>query len=303
MLLRRSNAFDAEANLAIFLKQNVMTHSSNKEKPVAKLEFVNGRYIKNDKCKTVIGIFTCPKHINRANGIRNTWLKLIPKDIRVLFVFGRPGKAASLEGENLYLDCEESYEKLPHKSHAFFDFCYHNLDFDYIFKTDDDTYLDMEKFLNFDKKEADYIGQFKDSPLKEIGKTWHYGKCTDKSYEVPDDSEFICGWATGAGYFLSKKAVETLIKETASMHNDYIFEDRMVGEAFAAHADIKVFQSSFFDMGLINPLLHKDMIYVQNILESKRIVTEELRLLKEKNEQLEIQLQELSKNSLSRPPI
>lgn len=240
----------------------------------------------DSKEKLIIGIYTCPKFTVRANGIRNTWLKLLPENIRVLFVFGRPGESPSLEGDCLFLDCEEAYEKLPYKSHAFYEYCYKNLDFDYILKIDDDTYLDLGQFLGFDKQGADYVGQFRDSPLKDRGKTWHYGKCTDKSYEVPDDAEFVCGWATGGGYFLSKKAVGILIKKTSVTHQNYIFEDRMVGEALTLHPDVKVMSTSFSEIGVINPLLPKDMLYIQNVLLEKQALLEKIKLLELENQRL-----------------
>ena len=66
-------------------------------------------------------------------------MKSISKNITVIFVYGRPGCKPNLEGDNLYLDCPEAYEKLSEKVYQFYDYCMQNFEFDYIFKTDDDS--------------------------------------------------------------------------------------------------------------------------------------------------------------------
>ena len=105
-------------------------------------------------------MITCQKNKERGDSIRETWLKLVPPNVRVLFVFGRPGKPASLEGDELFLDCIEAYENLPQKMSLFYQYCINNLSFDYLLKIDDDSYVDVGQFLAFDKQASDYIGQF-----------------------------------------------------------------------------------------------------------------------------------------------
>jgi hypothetical protein len=238
------------------------------------------------KQKILIGVYTCPKFAHRASGIRETWLKFIPDNIKVFFVFGRPNQDPAIEGDCLYLNCPETYEDLPEKTLAFLKYCSANFEFDYIFKVDDDTYIDMEKFISFDTQEGDYIGRFCNPPGGNFDRTWHYGKCTDKSLEVPDESEFICDWATGAGYFLSPKAVELVIERAATTYSECMFEDKMVGEALTLDSDLKVIRSQYSEMGVINPLLPNTMQYVQNIFLEKKSLTKELDLLRTENKQL-----------------
>jgi hypothetical protein len=236
--------------------------------------------------KLLIGILTCDKYKERADGIRNSWLKLVPANFRVLFLHGRPGGPEEVVGDRLYLDCPESYEMLPQKVHAFLGYSLANLEFDYLFKTDDDTYLDLERFISFDKQDSDYIGRFREQPMAERGKTWHYGKCTDKSLEVPYERPFICPWATGGGYFLSRKATEIAFARTGQTWRDSLFEDVMVGEALTRDPRVKVMRCQFSDMGVINPLLPKDMLYVQDILLEKRRLADELDALRIENQML-----------------
>jgi hypothetical protein len=231
----------------------------------------------------LIGILTCEKNLGRADGIRNSWLKLLPASYQALFLHGRPGQPASMEDDCLYLDCPESYETLPQKVTAFFGYCRQHLEFDYLFKTDDDTYLDLERFIAFDKQGGDYIGQFREQALAERGKTWHYGKCTDKTFEVPYESPFVCPWATGGGYYLSRKAVELAYEKMEKTCTEYLFEDVMVGEALTQDARVCVIRARFSEMGVINPLLPKDMLYVQDILLEKQRMAAELDRLRKEN--------------------
>lgn len=250
------------------------------------LRFLDGRFVDPGGDQILIAVLTCEKHKIRADGIRNSWLKLIPSNYRVLFVHGRPGQPEGIEGDCLYLDCPESYEMLPQKVHALLRYSLAHLEFDYLFKTDDDTYLDLDRFISFDRQGADYIGQFREEPLKEIGKTWHYGKCTDKAYEVPYEGVFLCAWATGGGYFLSHRAAEVALPRTAHACADSLFEDKMVGEALTRDQGVRVLRTRFADMGVINPLLPKDMLYVQELVLDRRRLAEEVLALRDENRRL-----------------
>jgi hypothetical protein len=242
--------------------------------------FSEGRFVDPSHARVLIGILSCEKYRDRADGIRNSWLKLAPSNYQVLFVHGRPGQAAAVEGDCLFLDCPESYETLPEKVHAFLAYSLQNLEFDYLFKTDDDSYLDLERFIGFDRQGADYIGHFRELPVPELGRTWHYGKCTDKDYEVPYERPFTCAWATGGGYFLSRKAAAIAARATAGTFADCIFEDLMIGEALTLHPDVAVLRTRYAHMGVLNPLMPKDMLYVQDLILEKRRLADELRTVR-----------------------
>ncbi len=253
--------------------------------------FSEGRFMDPGNRRVLIGILTCEKYKGRADGIRNSWLKLLPPSYRALFIHGRPGQPERIEGDCLFLDCPESYETLPQKTHAFLQYAVSHLPFDYVFKTDDDTYLDLERFISFDKQDADYIGQFREQPVAEIGKTWHYGKCTDKAFEVPYERPFVCAWATGGGYFLSRRAAQIAAGKTLHTFADSLFEDMMVGEALTLDPDIRVLRSRFALMGVINPLLPKDMLYVQDLLLEKRRLADQVLALRLENSELRQRLE------------
>ena len=159
----------------------------------------------------LIAITTCEKNEDRMRAVYDTWFKEVsPKD-KAFFVYS-DSKNSRFEGDNLYLDCEESYEKLPLKIKALYEYACKNFDFDYIYKCDDDTYLDCLQLESFEIENADYIGKFVGDSETSLDRTWHYGKCEDKAEEVPYKGEFKVPWAAGgSGYFLSKKACQSVI--------------------------------------------------------------------------------------------
>ena len=193
--------------------------------------------------KLIFGIFTGPTIQDRKAAILNTWAKDIPNDIDYYFVYGDCRDEIKLSTDNdLFLDCPESYESVCLKTYSFYKYCYDNLDFDYILRIDDDTYVNVDKLLQQDIT-ADYAGHILSAKIENY--VHHYGKCTDKRFEKPfrDDSEskFCCG----GGYMISKKAVgiaingitrEELIENYNKNKNAEVLdvygagtEDRMVG--------------------------------------------------------------------------
>ena len=214
----------------------------------------------------IIGVITCPRYAYKVKGIQDTWLKSVPPNIRVVFVYGRPGQKASLEGDRLFLDCPETYEGLPQKMHNFFQFCVRNFEFDYLLKIDDDSYVDIGKLLAFDLRDRDYIGLFRGMGDERVTRTWHYGKCTDKSLEVPYEGKYIADWARGGGYILSRRAIEILALKTAESHKEHMFEDKMVGDALATESTITKLHADCVKFGVINPMLPQNMRYVHNLV-------------------------------------
>ena len=98
------------------------------------------------KGSLLIGVLTCQAYQDRADAVRQTWGKLAEA---VVYAVGRPGQPAELVGDTLYLDFADTYTELPRKTLAFFRFVRDRLDFDHVFKCDDDTFLNVPAWQPF----------------------------------------------------------------------------------------------------------------------------------------------------------
>jgi hypothetical protein len=179
----------------------------------------------------VICVLSCRRYLARRNSIRLTWKGTLERQssrCRVLFIIGRPGQAAGIEGDCLYVDCEDNYESLPAKTLEAITFCATNLEFEYLFKTDDDVYVNPRNFAQRIPMGYDYFGH-PSGTSSDIVRDWHFGKTEGeaKFYEGK-----YCGpWASGGGYWLSHRACEWLAKNAPSGYaRSEVFEDKMVGD-------------------------------------------------------------------------
>lgn len=215
--------------------------------------------------RLLIAVFTCPKYADRATAVRDTWLSgALPPDVLAFFVMGRPGHPPGLEGDTLYLDCPEAYERLPVKTWKLLEYCLAAYDFEHLLKCDDDSYISRSLMYSYPLKGKDYIGKF----YGHLSRDWHFGKCEDASLHVayrgvqPDYK-----WAAGAGYFLSAAAAAHVIAEVslASAYEE-LYEDVMVGVAlrpnnFSGVPDPFVVDDLRPDVGrsIIHPILPRKM--------------------------------------------
>lgn len=83
--------------------------------------------------KTLIGITTCAKNLERRAAIRETWLPLVPRDVDVRFVTG-----VQAPDDALCLNCPDSYAGLPQKIYRLVE---HASAYDLLIKVDDDTFF------------------------------------------------------------------------------------------------------------------------------------------------------------------
>jgi len=162
--------------------------------------------------RVIIGILSCQKTGDRKRAVEATWLRDLPqKNVTAYFLVGRPGRPAELSGNTLYLDCPDTYLGLPEKVLAFLEYAHTHLEYDYVFKCDDDTYVDVGEWSRVPYRDGDFtVGQLMEYNhefrkwLREKGLEWN-----------PEYDEFMkmvgrfpCG---GEGYFLSRRAVATVM--------------------------------------------------------------------------------------------
>jgi hypothetical protein len=156
--------------------------------------------------RIVIGVFTCEHYVDRREACEKTWIADFASDPDVLIVFLRGDETLasphSLEGSTLWCRCPDDYLNLAFKTREFARWAAENIEFEYLFRCDDDTYVYRDLFVAYDQNGVDYIG-------------------------TPVRREFASG---GAGYFLSPRAAELV----ADADFEAKTEDRQVGELLAA---------------------------------------------------------------------
>lgn len=160
----------------------------------------------------LVGICSSHLHPERRQACRDTWLRKQPKGVASLFFAGKQLhgdvlEAGSKEDDLMILDAPDSYEALPEKVLTFFQWTLENSQFKWLFKCDDDTYLDLERLKDLPDPQFHLIG---DVSLAERGSP-----------------------SGGAGYLLSRSAVEKLCQDQSLALRGP--EDIIIGEAIAEY--------------------------------------------------------------------
>jgi len=180
--------------------------------------------------KLIIGIESCAKYRHKQDAVRKTWLKDSDKaGIKAYFLIGRPGRPSEVLGDILYLDCGDGYLDLPAKTIAFLRFIEGNFDYDYIYKCDDDTYVNISTLLKLSIEPYDYCGyQYKNMVLKN---KWHEKHLEPHLRHQTYPGTYLGPWMTGGcGYLLSKRAVQYVINEYDKFINKEFYEDKLIGD-------------------------------------------------------------------------
>jgi hypothetical protein len=179
-------------------------------------------------------IISCNKNIDKLNTLRNTWIQDINKNnFKYNFYVGN----GHTDKDIVSLDCEDGYEFLRYKTFKMLEYAYNNIDFDFIVKTDDDTFVDVDNLIDFDIKEYEYIGNFStfNNFLKNKEGQTRYIKNRslnqDLSFSYVEQVEKDFGYAEGGFYILSRSAIKKIlnyIKENNKIF-DIIQEDIFIG--------------------------------------------------------------------------
>jgi len=142
---------------------------------------------------------------------KETCYKTIPSNFEVFYLYGHrrgvndiPQNGYKIDGSNFYYDCPEARVLLLVKTVAFFQYCYYYKDFDYIFRPNCGSYINLpllEKFIieNNLPKENLYFG------------------VKNKTSKDP--------FASGAGYLLSKDVVGHIVEKSSELVYDARYYD------------------------------------------------------------------------------
>lgn len=135
------------------------------------------------KVRILVGICSAHGYYERRRAVRETWLKHSQEGVECLFFLG--GDVPEREREDtIGLDAPDSYACLPAKVLAFFRYALEHYEFDWLFKCDEDTYLDLSRLPELADPQYGIVG---DALLKRRG--------------APSG---------GAGYLLKREIVEKI---------------------------------------------------------------------------------------------
>lgn len=175
--------------------------------------------------KLLIAVKSCD--YDRARGahdlLRETWGKNV-EHADLLFFTARP-MANGADQDEVIVNTPDDYPGLPHKTRAIAKFAVDS-NYDYAFLCDTGSYVFFHHLIDYDYYAADYMG--------------YWGLNSEPFYYVAQNTARGCAathipkchpWASGGGYFLSKKALEIV----ASTEPTVWAEDLGVGQMLAVH--------------------------------------------------------------------
>jgi len=170
--------------------------------------------------KVLIVISTCSlyQHNGYNQAMRDTWIKDVPsvQGLDYKFFVGRG--SIGLASDEVLLDVGDDYESLTHKTIEGHRWAIDH-GYDFIFQCFGDTYVRPERLMSSGFELYDYTGY----PLVN---TPGGGTCIPREKANSILGDFFSG---GAGYMMSRKATELMLKNLP----DDISEDRWVGRVLS----------------------------------------------------------------------
>src|SRR5271157_5112418 len=137
----------------------------------------------------LIAIPSCRAHLAYQQAQRDTWIRDIPLAVDIRFFIGEQSEICEDEvylGEDVFVPSQglKEYPTLPNKTKLVCEWAL-KLGYDYVFKTDTDTLVNVKNLLNSGFENNDYSG----------------------GYNHEEAGDFASG---GAGYWLSRKAMRVV---------------------------------------------------------------------------------------------
>jgi len=181
----------------------------------------------NKKILIVVLSFEKEPYVSLENTIRNTWALEKPEGIEIIYYYGN-SQEDKLIGDKLYLNSPEGLRNVGHKTLKMYQYVLENFDFDYVYRTNSSSYIDIEKLQSF----------VKDKPME----------------------KFYCGvigrgvkgikFASGSGYFISKDLVGVVLKNKSKWQHGFI-DDVALGLLLNNY---KIYPADRFDLNNIEKI-------------------------------------------------
>jgi hypothetical protein len=167
--------------------------------------------------------------ITLEQGIRETWLMNDHPEIQKIFYYGNHDKI-ELIGDKLFVDSPEGLMNVGHKTLKMFDFVSKNFSFDYLYRTNSSSYIDLNRLYEF---------------IINKPRTQFYSAVIGNYNGIK--------YGSGSGYFLSKDLVDLVLKNKMMWNHEFI-DDVSLGK-FLTDKDVQIFQAERFDVTPSN--IHK----------------------------------------------
>lgn len=182
------------------------------------------------------GCFLIMSHKESTRIAKLNWIKDLPKyDIDYVIVTGDPTLTEPLYDQTdhtVILPCPDDYNGLPYKTKAAFQFVETTFQPSFVFKIDDDIFMDPEKLIQCYKTEL--------------------SQCDYAGYVIYNTGQIYCG---GPLYFVSEKAI-SVINKTINPTLWQCWEDLCVGECLMKCPEIILKSVHFYTDFLSEKDLH-----------------------------------------------
>jgi|SaaInlStandDraft_6_1057023.scaffolds.fasta_scaffold07222_2 hypothetical protein len=207
----------------------------------------------------IIGIINCKKNEHKQNDIRKTWIKdLNYYNIKYYFIIGHNKKTEIID-DIIYLNCNDDYESLTNKVGLFTKYVYENTDYEYIYKLDDDCYLNIEYFMNINLKDVNFLGKFisKNDYLPNWGYQYNKNKLIEKTIYF----DFFGG---GYGYIFNRECMK-IICDNFNLFNSYFLEDVSIAKILYDFGNIRAKKLDYDTSNLIYNKHYFKCIIITNV--------------------------------------
>lgn len=145
-----------------------------------------------------------------------------------------------VDGNILYLNCDDTYEGLSDKTHKLLSYVSKNYPgFDYYGKLD--RLIRIRELIPSSIMAGDYCGSWvKIKDGFDGDRKWHFGKCSKDSVwnNKHYPGKFIPWCRGGSGYFLSPKAANTIANHPPLKEGYHLYEDLYVSQTLLDHASV-----------------------------------------------------------------
>lgn len=194
--------------------------------------------------KILIAVKSCQKDMEMGchQAIRETWAPDLLSDIDLRFFMGgenpcSPGHAMAdpykkrhpfLPDEILLEGLDDTYWVLWPKVKRALQFSIEN-NYDYTFLCDTDTYLVPPHWYLSGFEKFDYSGRMAPAPGLEMGKPYPRVNLSNGEFADP----FYAYMSGGVGYFVSKKAAQIILADTAYRQSEDVASGQILGPLIA----------------------------------------------------------------------